>query len=293
MKERACAVLAALTLAACSGTSLPANPAAARAPSDAAVRPAWATAEIAKFAALPKSIGYDASSKTMYFEAVAGRTKRIDKIVNGAVEAFASPSGLARAGIAADPTTHDVFVSTATGIDVFSASGTLKSSIAIPQMIVALAYHAGSLFGVGSGEIKKIDVAKKTVAAFAPGECTCDGVAVDSKTGELFVTDLAKHELKVFSSKGGEPIRTVTFDRFEWPSSVAVDAIGNAYVVTRGSIRQVRPDGSQAVVYGGGRQAPIPVQIASDPTVAGVTFFPAVKSESVRNQTGYVFQLSR
>lgn len=292
MNERACAVLAALTLAACSGTSLPANPAAARAPFDAALRPAWATTEIAKFAALPKSIAYDASSKTTYFEAIAGRTKRIDKIVNGAVEAFASPSVLIRPGIAVDPTTHDVFVSTGTGIEVFSASGTLKSSIATPGTIFALAYYAGNLFGVGSGEIKKIDVAKKIVTAFAPGECTCHGVAVDSKTGDLFVTDLAKSELKVFSSKGGEPIRTVTFDRFDRPSSVAVDAIGNAYVVTHGSIRQVRPDGAQAVIYGGGPRAPIPEQIASDPTVADVTFFTATKVESARNQTGYVFQLN-
>ncbi len=291
MNERASAALAALTLAACSGTSLPANPAAARVPSDAAARPAWATVEIAKVAALPKSIAYDASSKTTYFEAVTRHARRIDKIVNGAVEAFDSSSVLGRAGIAVDPTTHDVFVSTATGIDVFSASGTLKSSIAAPGAILALAYHAGILFGVGSGEIKKIDVAKKTVAAFAPGECTCNGVAVDSKTGDLFVTDFATSELKVFSSKGGEPIRTVAFDRFDRPSSVAVDAIGNAYVVTHGSIRQVRPDGSQAIIYGGGPRAPVPDKITSDPTVAGATFFTATTTESVRNQTGYIFQL--
>ena len=60
----------------------------------------------------------------------------------------------------------------------------------------------------------------------------------------MFVTDPAKYQLKVFSSKGGEPIRTVTFDRLDALSSVAVDAIGNAYVVARGSIREVRPDGS-------------------------------------------------
>jgi|GEM_PF-873542 len=79
------------------------------------------------------------------------------------------------------------------------------------------------------------------------------GMAIDAKTGNLYVADWRNHCVRKISPQG--EVSTLVDDagivaQFAYPSGIAIDAKGNLYVAGNNRIRKVTPSGKVSLIVG-------------------------------------------
>lgn len=124
--------------------------------------------------------------------------------------------------------------------------GSRGRDVARPEPLGIAVSSDGRIF-TADGAASKVHVHSadgKAVASIGAGELELpSGVAVDERNGKLYVVDSRKHRVAVYGLKDYRLLRTIGSrgiegkERFNFPTSAAVDSRGTLYVVDTGNFR--------------------------------------------------------